>query len=379
MKYFKYINYSRQSINSSDIKNVSQSLRDEFLTQGNKIIKFETNLRNFFKCKYSLAVSNGTAALFLSLKALNLKKNDSIIISPFTFVAAVNCCKLLNLKEKFIDIDPLTLNIDLNLVEKEIKKKKYKAIIVTDYGGLPADWERLNFIRKKYNISIINDNCHSLGSKYKNDLGYATKYADLVVQSFHPVKTITTGEGGCILTNNKKIYTKAKLLRSHGIVKNKRKYWDYDVLESSLNFRISDIQCALGITQLSRAKYKILKKRSIAKKYDNFFKKYNFFSTPLNNKKFYNSYHLYPLVIDFNKLEKKKDDLIYFFYKNKIRLQVHYVPSYRFTIFKKWKSKNFPNCEKIFKNIISIPIFDELTNSELNKIIKLFKKFFNLK
>ena len=124
MKYFKYINYSRQSINSSDIKNVSQSLRDEFLTQGNKIIKFETNLRNFFKCKYSLAVSNGTAALFLSLKALNLKKNDSIIISPFTFVAAANCCKLLNLKEKFIDIDPLTLNIDLNLVEKEIKKKK---------------------------------------------------------------------------------------------------------------------------------------------------------------------------------------------------------------------------------------------------------------
>ena len=125
MKYFKYINYSRQSINSSDIKNVSQSLRDEFLTQGNKIIKFETNLRNFFKCKYSLAVSNGTAALFLSLKALNLKKNDSIIISPFTFVAAVNCCKLLNLKEKFIDIDPLTLNIDLNLVEKEIKKIAY--------------------------------------------------------------------------------------------------------------------------------------------------------------------------------------------------------------------------------------------------------------
>ncbi len=379
MKYSKYINYSRQSINSSDIKNVSQSLRDEFLTQGNKIIKFETNLRNFFKCKYSLAVSNGTAALFLSLKALNLKKNDSIIISPFTFVAAVNCCKLLNLKEKFIDIDPLTLNIDLNLVEKEIKKKKYKAIIVTDYGGLPADWERLNFIRKKYNISIINDNCHSLGSMYKNNLGYATKYADLVVQSFHPVKTITTGEGGCILTNNKKIYTKAKLLRSHGIVKNKRKYWDYDVLESSLNFRISDIQCALGITQLSRAKNKILKKRSIAKKYDNFFKKYNFFRTPLNNKKFYNSYHLYPLVIDFDKLKKKKDDLIYFFYKNKIRLQVHYVPSYRFTIFKKWKSQNFPNCEKIFKNIISIPIFDELTNSELKKIIRLFKKFFNLK
>ena len=379
MKYSKYINYSRQSINSSDIKNVSQSLRDEFLTQGNKIIKFETNLRNFFKCKYSLAVSNGTAALFLSLKALNLKKNDPIIISPFTFVAAVNCCKLLNLKEKFIDIDPLTLNIDLNLVEKEIKKKKYKAIIVTDYGGLPADWERLNFIRKKYNISIINDNCHSLGSMYKNNLGYATKYADLVVQSFHPVKTITTGEGGCILTNNKKIYTKAKLLRSHGIVKNKRKYWDYDVLESSLNFRISDIQCALGITQLSRAKYKILKKRSIAKKYDNFFKKYNFFRTPSNSKKFYNSYHLYPLVIDFDKLKKKKDDLIYFFYKNKIRLQVHYVPSYRFTIFKKWKSKNFPNCEKIFKNIISIPIFDELTNSELKKIIRLFKKFFNLK
>ena len=301
------------------------------------------------------------------------------MISPFTFLAAASCCRLLNLSEKFIDIDPNTLNINLDLVEKELKKKIYKAIIVTDYGGLPADWERLKTFKKKYKISLINDNCHSLGSKLKGDEGYAVKFADLVVQSFHPVKQITTGEGGCILTNNKKIYNKIKILRSLGLKKNKNKHWEYDLIEPSLNFRISDILCALGSSQITKVKKRIIRKRIIAKKYDDFFSKYNHFKIPLDNKNYQNSYHLYPLRIDFKKLKKTKNELMNYFFNNKVRLQVHYIPTYRMGIFKKWNKRDFPVTEQVFKNIVSIPIFDDLKKEQFNKVIKLFKIFFNLK
>lgn len=379
MKTNKFINYSKQNIDLEDIKAVSSALNDEFITQGKRIDEFEKKLKKLFKCKHSLAVSNGTAALYLSFKSLNLKKNDKVIISPFTFLAAASCCRLLQLKEKFIDIDPKTLNIDLDLVEKELESKNYKVLVVTDFGGLPADWDRLNNFRKKYKISIINDNCHALGSKYKGDIGYATKFADIAVQSFHPVKHITTGEGGCILTDNKKIFDRLKILRSLGIIKNKKKHWEYDLIEPSLNFRISDIQCALGNSQLSKVNNRILKKREIAKKYDTFFSKYNFFKTPTNDSDYFNSYHLYPLVINFKKLKKNKNELMKFFLKNNVRLQVHYIPTYRMTAFKNWNKIKFPISEEVFKNIISVPIFDSLKKNEIDKVIKLFKVFFKLK
>ena len=375
----KIINYSQQKVDAEDIYNVSLALNDDYLTQGKRVVHFENNLSKFFKSKYCLAVSNGTAGLYLALKSLNLKKNDKIIISPFTFLSAASCCKLLNLKEKFIDIDTKTLNINIDLLEKELKKKIYKAIIVTDFGGLPADWERLNSLKKKYNIYLINDNCHSLGSKFKGDQGYAVKYADLAIQSFHPVKHITTGEGGCILTNIKKIHDKIKILRSLGIVKNKKRYWEYDLIDPSLNFRISDIQCALGSSQITKVKKRIEQRRKIAKKYDSFFSKYNYFKIPLDNKEYQNSYHLYPLRINFKKFGKTKTQLINYFFKNKIRLQVHYIPTYRMTIFNNWDKKKFPVCEEVFYSIVSIPMFDSLTKQQINKIIILFKKFFDLK
>ena len=379
MKTDKIINYSKQNIDSDDIKKVSLALNDDYITQGKRVIEFENDLNKFFKSKYSLAVANGTAGLYLSLRSLSLKKKDKVIISPFTFLAAANCCKLLNLTEKFIDIDKKNLNINLDLVEKELKKKIYKAVIVTDFGGLPADWHRLNYFKKKYNIYLINDNCHSLGSKFKGDLGYAAKFADLVVQSFHPVKHITTGEGGSILTNNNKLYNKIKNLRSLGVIKDTKKYWKYDLIEPSLNFRISDIQCALGSSQILKVKNRIKKKRIIAKKYDAFFSKYDFFKIPIDNKDYYNSYHLYPLRIDFKKLKKTKTQLMNYFFKNKVRLQVHYIPTYRMKIFKNWDKKNFPICEEVFNNIVSIPLFDKLKNEQVDKVITLFKKFFDLK
>lgn len=379
MKAQRIINYSRQNIDKSDINYVISSLKKDIITQGNYVSEFENKLKSYLKSKYCFAVSSGTSGLYLAAKALNWKKNDKIIISPFTFAAAANVCKLLEFQEIFLDINYDDLSLDINLLEKKLKKSKIKGVIITDYGGLPSQWDKIYSLKKKYKFDLINDNCHSLGSKYKNDTGYAAKYADIVIQSFHPVKHITTAEGGSILTNNKSLVKRLENLRSHGIVRNKLKHWIYDIIEPSLNFRISDLNCALGLSQLRKLTKKIHKKRQIAKSYDNFFNKYSIFRIPKNNSKFYNSYHLYPLIIDFKKTKTSRDILIRYFLKNKIRLQVHYVPTYRMKIFSMWNKKKFPITERVFKSIVSIPIYENLEIANIIKIKKLFIKFFNLR
>ena len=200
------INYNRQHIDKDDINSVVKALKSDFLTQGMHVEKFEKKLSNTFKCKYVCAVSSGTAALHLSGMALNFKKNDYILLSPITFVASANCALYSEANVEFVDIEPEYYTIDAYKLEEKIKElkiknKNIKAVVATDYAGQPCDWKKLKFLSKKYNFFLINDNCHALGSKYLNRSDYSTKYADIVVQSFHPVKNITSGEGGAILTN----------------------------------------------------------------------------------------------------------------------------------------------------------------------------------
>ena len=227
------ISYGRQSINDNDIKSVTKVLKSDFLTQGPVVKQFEQNLSNFFKCKHAIAVSSGTAALNLISQVLGWKKNDIIIASPITFISSSNCILHAGATPHFVDINMDDFSIDLNKLEKEIitllkKRKNLKAVVVTDFAGHPSNWIELNRLKKKYKFKLINDNCHSMGSSINNDYGYAVKYADLVSLSFHPVKNITTGEGGAILTNNNKYSKILKYLRSHGVVRNakmKKKNW----------------------------------------------------------------------------------------------------------------------------------------------------------
>lgn len=385
-KLKKKINYARQHIDASDLKAVNLALKKDLITQGELVDKFENKLNKYFKCNYSCVVSNGTAALHLAALALNLKKNDVVLVSAITFVATANACLYVNADVEFIDIDPKYYTIDVNLLEKKIiylrkKGRKVKAIFATDYAGHPCDWKQLKKISKKYKVLLVNDNCHALGAKYFNKINYSTNYAHIVVQSFHPVKNITTGEGGALLTNNKKMYEKIKLLRSHGIIR-KKKEWEYEINNLGYNYRITDFQCALGISQLDKLKKFIEKKKIIADIYNSLLGKNNLITCPANSKNVDHANHLYPIKVNFKNLKINRYELLNLLLKKKINLQIHYKPIYKFSLYKKkYGTINLKNAEEYYKSTLSLPIFYSMKYKEiyfiaitLLKIIEKYKK-----
>ena len=260
--------------------------------------------------------------------------------------------------------------MDADKLEEKLKKDKYKKIksaIITDYGGQPANWKK--FLKlKKYGIKLVNDNCHAIGSRIDNNSGYACKYADITTLSFHPAKAITTGEGGAILYNDKNLNYRIKILRSHGIER-KKKYWSYKMNELGYNFRLPDINCALGISQLKRLDKFIFKRRKIAKIYDNFFSKYDIFRIPKNISHNFNSYHLYPLLIDFKKIKKSRDLIVKKFLRFNIKLQVHYIPVNSQPFYKKrysFRKKDFINSKIFYERELSLPIYNDLSKRNIN-------------
>ena len=373
------INYGKHYIDKDDIKSVVSVLKSNFLTQGPKIQEFENALRSFFGAKHVACTSSGTAALHLCGLALNWKKKDLILASPLTFVASTNAVLYMNAKVDLIDIDYETYNIDidklkLKLIELKKKRKIVHTLIVTDYAGQPSDWVNLRGLSRKYNFKLINDNCHAIGSKISNDQKYAVKYADLVCHSYHPVKNITTGEGGSILTNNKKLFDKIKILRSHGIIRNKKQPWKYSINELGYNYRLTDIQSALGISQLKKLKKFINRKKEIAKIYDKELQNTDLFETPKVQQNVSHSYHLYPLKIKFDKLRINKDTLLKKLRSKGINLQVHYIPIYHHNLYKIKDKSRFPNTENFFNQAVSLPIYFSLKNNQVMLIVKTLLK-----
>lgn len=375
------INYGKQFIDTADINAVVKVLNSSLLTQGPEVQKFENKLNIFFGSKYSCVVSNGTAALHLVGLALGWKKGDIVLTSTLTFLASANCIIYSGATPKLIDINETNYNIDVNKLEKKLDKisKKVVAIVATDYAGHPCEWAKLKKIAEKYKIKLINDNCHAMGSKINNNRKYALKYADIVTQSFHPVKHVTTGEGGAILSNDKKIIEKAKILRSHGVVKKKGfDPWFYEMQKLGYNYRLSDLQCALGISQFKKINKFIKKRRKIANIYNKAFAHDSRFEIPKVEKNYTHSYHLYPLQIKFNNLKINKRILFKKMIKKKINLQVHYIPLHLQPYYKKnfnFKVGDFPNAEKFYKQEVSLPIYYSLKKKEINKVIKNIKKF----
>lgn len=386
MKYLKFnskkISYGMQYISNNDVYSVVKSLKNEKITQGDDVTKFESNLSKFFGSKYSLAVSSGTAALHISMLALNLKKEDKVLTSPISFLASANCAEYVGAKVEFCDINDLTYTIDPEKIESKLKKdKKIKVIVVVDYAGHPAEWKDLAFLKKKYGVILINDNCHALGSKIDNNRNYAVKFADIVTQSFHPVKHITTGEGGAIILNNRDIYKKAKILRNHGIEREKNEQknkgmWFYKMNHLGFNYRLSDINCSLGNSQLKSIDKFIQKRRFIAKKYNYLLKDTKNIILPTEKKGFYHSYHLYPLRIDFKKLKLDKKKFFKNMFNLGISLQVHYIPIYKHPYYKKKYSinvKEFPISENFYNQVVSLPIYYSLSKEKINYVYKSLK------
>ena len=385
------ISYGRQSINQDDVKSIIKVLKSDFLTQGPVLEKFEQNLKFFFKSKFAVAVSSGTSALNLISNILGWKKKDLVIVSPITFLSSANCILQSGATPHFVDINMQNYSFDLIKLETEIiklikKRKKPKAVIVTDYAGHPADWIKLKKLKNKYGFKLINDNCHSIGASIKKNYGYAIKYADLVALSFHPVKNITTGEGGAILTNDPKHYRLLKSHRSHGVVKNSKmlkKYgpWYYEMRYLGNNYRMSDIHASLGISQLKRIKKFVKKRNFIASFYNKIFIDKTKFEIPRTRKGVTHSYHLYPLLVSFKNIKKTKKRIFKEFLKYKINLQVHYIPINMQPYYQKrlkFNKNKFKNSLDFYNREISMPIFYDLNLRQMNYIKKVCKKIFNI-
>ena len=383
------INYGRQYIDSNDIRAVTKILKRSLITQGPEIEKFENALKLKFGAKYCTAVSNGTAALHLAGLALRWKKGDIILTTPISFLATANCILYSGATPDFVDIDDFTYNIDVSKLEDKIlhldsQSKKVVAVVVTDYAGNPSDWEALQFISKKYKLQLINDNCHAMGASFKNDTQYAIKYADIVTQSYHPVKHITTGEGGAVFTKDKKIDQRVRRLRTHGVI-NKSKLknssygpWYYEMHELGYNYRITDFQCALGLNQLKNLNKFLKRRREIAKIYNIELNNENIFTIPKVKENCSHAYHLYPLQINFDRLKISKKELFKKFSKKKINLQVHYIPIHLQPFYRKnygFRFGDFPVAEKFYEKEVSLPIYFSLKNNQVYKIIKFLKKF----
>ena len=367
----KYIPYGKQTISKYDIKAVSKILVSDLITTGPKVIEFEKSISKFCGSKYCLVVSNGTVALHLASLVL-LNKNDKVITTPNSFLATSNSILYAQAIPIFVDIKK-NGNIDLDLCEKELKKDpSITAIYVVSFSGNMLDQKKLNYLKKTYKIKILEDNAHAIGAVYKGIKAGSCKNSDMSVFSFHPVKHITTGEGGAITTNSKKIYKKLRILRNHGMEKNnKLKPWEYKMSSLGFNGRMTDIQCSLGISQLKNLPNFVNKRIEIAKKYDKFFN--NTIIKPLYRFDGKSSYHLYIVKIDFSKLNITKLKLYNSLRKNyNIGLQIHYMPINKQPYYKSlgYGNENTPEMDKYYNQCFSLPIYPLLSDDDQMYVIK---------
>jgi dTDP-4-amino-4,6-dideoxygalactose transaminase len=379
----KTIPYGRQYIDSKDIRLVSKALKEDLITTGRYVKKFENKISNFLKVKYAASCNSGTSALHLALMAINLQKDEVIIMPAINFIAVYNMARLMNAKIFLADVDPLTGQMTPETLLECIKNnnlKRIKAIVTMYLGGYPENVIEFYNIKKKYKCFLIEDACHAFGARYKyrNKKFYigACKHSDLATFSFHPVKTLTTGEGGIVTTNNKILANKVLLFRSHGIKRKKNKHWEYNIQNLGFNYRLSDINSALGLSQLSKIKKFINYRYKIYKSYQKFLINNAHIILPKYNKKNDPAYHLFLISIKSNsKLIKNK--LFNFLIKKKIFAQYHYIPIYRFICFREKNSyKKFPNSEYYYRNTLSIPFFYNLSLKNQNYVLNKIKIFF---
>ena len=387
----KNIYYSKPYLDNSDLNCLKTVFKSNFLTQGPKINEFEKKISSFVNAKYSTGFNSATSALHAACYSLGFRKKDILWTVPNSFVASANCSRYLGGRVNFVDIDKKTKNINLTLLSEKLKrtsKKNMPKIIVTvDFAGNPVLQDQIYKLSKKYKFKIIEDASHALGAKYKNNMVGSCKWCDITVFSFHPVKTITTGEGGVATTNNKMIDKSLKMFRTHGITRdktflksksNKNKDWYYEQHFLGFNYRMTDLAAALGINQLKKIKTILKKRNSIAKFYNK--KLQNLpLRLPVLSPKSYCTYHLYSIQILGKNPSKLQLKLYNYLKKRRIITNVHYLPIHLHPYYRQlgFRRKQFPISELHADSSLSIPIYADLSIKKAQYIVKLIKNFFN--
>ncbi|TKX28691.1 UDP-4-amino-4,6-dideoxy-N-acetyl-beta-L-altrosamine transaminase [Campylobacter estrildidarum] len=351
------LTYSHQNIDQSDIEAVIDALKGEILTGGKKAEEFEQALCEYVDVKYACVLNSATSALHLAYNALDIK-NKIVLTTPLTFAATANAALMAGAKVEFIDIKS-DGNIDEKKLEQRLKTKSDNvgAICVVDYAGNSVEMDEIYKLCKNHNIPLIDDASHALGACYKGEK--VGRKADLNIFSFHPVKPITTFEGGAVLSNNKELIEKIKLLRSHGIVK--KRLWDSDMIDLGYNYRLSDVACALGINQLKKLDNNLKKREEIAQFYDKEFEKNPYFSIIKIKDYKKSSRHLYPILL-FPEFYCQKEDIFKALLDKGIGVQVHYKPTYKFSFYQKLLGQiKLENADNFYKAELSIPCHQEMT------------------
>lgn len=393
----KKIPYGRQNITQEDIEAVSKALKADFLTQGPTILEFENSFANYVGAKYAVAVSNGTAALHICALTLDVKPGQKVITTPITFVATANCIRYCGGEVVFADIDPETYLLDIKEVRKLLEASPqgtYAGIIPVDFAGLPVDMEAFRKLADEFGLWIIEDACHAPGGYFsdskreRQNCGNGA-YADLAIFSFHPVKHIACGEGGMVTTNDFDLYKQLLRFRSHGITKGDDYYtnsldfanseanhdsypgWYMEMQQLGYNYRLTDFQAALGISQLLRANDGIIRRRYLASVYESAFKEMPFILGQSGSIKGH-AYHLFVIEV------KKRLELYDYLRTKEIFAQVHYIPSHLMPYYKErgWKEGDLPNAENYYRHCLSLPMYPSMTDEEQKLVISEISNFF---
>jgi len=376
----KYIPYGHQWIDAKDIQAVGKVLKSDWITQGPKVDEFEKKVAAYCDVRYAVAFSSGTAALHAAYAVAGIQRGDEVITTPLTFAATANAVVYVGGMPVFSDIDEQTLNIDPKEIEKKITKKT-KAIAPVDFAGHPCEYDEIRKIAQKHNLLIIEDAAHALGSTYRGKrIG---GLADMTILSFHPVKAITTGEGGMVLTNRKEFYEKLKIFRHHGIEKKPEKgAWYYEIEKPGYNYRITDIQCALGLSQFQKLETFIKRRREIVRKYNEAFRSLEELILPEEKQYVKSAWHIYAVQLNLRKLKSTRKEIFEALREQGIGVQVHYMPVHLHPFYRKkfgYRKGDFPVAERYYQRAITLPLFPKMTDGEVSRVIKTVKKVLPLK